>query len=242
MPMSAEKERKMRDVLDRIYGSSQRARDPNHPVGTVANAIWTALPDFQPWRVDWSEVDVSQMVRNISEGSEKALSFMRPPDFTEGSRGSYMSAMRAWLIQDQDGSVCTTYELMQKKATMESLRTQIRKGKRLSDALHLLWKKPESMELRAVEELLRRLSEAIVPTTPMRFRSHNDPRYRASLRMQLGDNPIPAAIGGVHNPLPGLSDKISVASILIYLEPWAAAQSGQIVELADVPPIRSSRK
>ena len=51
--------------------------------------------------------------------------------------------------------------------------------------------------------------------------------------MQLGENPIPAAIGGVHNNWPGLPDGIAVASVLIYLEPWAAAKSGQTVELTD---------
>jgi len=143
--MSAEKERKMRDVLGRVYGPSKRAQDPNHPVGAVANAIRAALPQFQPWQVDWSQVDVSQMLRNVSEGNEKALSFLRPPDFTEGSQGSYISAMRASLVQDEDGSVCMPYELMQKKGTMEDLKKQIRKGKRLSDTLHLMWKKSESL-------------------------------------------------------------------------------------------------
>jgi hypothetical protein len=68
---------------------------------------------------------------------------------------------------------------------------------------------------------------------PVRFLAYDVPQYRAGLRMQLGDDPIPAAIGGVHNPWPGLSDEVSVASILICLEPWAAAQSGRIIELAD---------
>jgi RNA polymerase sigma factor (sigma-70 family) len=233
--ISAEKERKARELFGRIYGPSQRAQDPNHPVGAVANAIRTALPEFLLWQIDWSEVDFSKMVRNISEGNEKALSFLRPPDFTEDSQGSYISAMRASLLQDEDGSVCTPYELMQKKGTMEALKAQIKEGKRLSDTLHLLWKKPESMELRTVEELLRRLSVTIVPTTPVRFCSYDDPRYRAALRMQIGDNSIPAAIGGVLNSLPGLSDKVSVASVAIHLEPWAVAQTGLPVELADFP-------
>jgi hypothetical protein len=52
--------------------------------------------------------------------------------------------------------------------------------------------------------------------------------------MQLGDNPIPAAIGGAHNTRPGLPDGISATSVLICLEPWAAAQTGRAVELADL--------
>jgi hypothetical protein len=54
--------------------------------------------------------------------------------------------------------------------------------------------------------------------------------------MQLGDNPIPAAIGGVHTPWPGLPEGASFASTLIYLESWAAAHSGQVIELMDFSP------
>jgi hypothetical protein len=51
--------------------------------------------------------------------------------------------------------------------------------------------------------------------------------------MQLGDNLIPAAIGGVHTPWPGLPEGASFVSVLIYLEPWAAARSGQVIQLRD---------
>jgi RNA polymerase sigma factor (sigma-70 family) len=237
--VSAEKEHKLREFYSRIFSPSQRAQDTKHPVGAVANAIRSALPEFQPWQVNWSEVNISKIVRNISEGDEKALSFLRPPDFIEGSQGSYISAMRASLLQDEDGTFCTPYELMQKKETMEAMKAQIKQGKRLSDILHLLWKKPDPMELRTVEEVLRRLSVTIASTTPVRFCSYEEPRYRAALRMQIADNPIPAAIGGVLNSLPGLPDRVGVASVTIFLEPWATAQSGQVVELVDFPPLSS---
>lgn len=229
----AEKEHKLREALGQIYAPSARVRDPNHPVGAVAAAIRAQLPEFQLWQADWSQVDISEMVRNISEGNEKALSLLRPPAFTEGFEGSYVCSMRAFLLQVEDGSVCTPYELFQKTRTMEGLKTQIKQGKRLSDTLNLLWKKAESIELRTVEELLRRLSQVITPNVSVQFHSCDEPRYRTALRMELADNPIPAAIGGVHNPWPGLAEGMSVASILIYLEPWASAQSGQTVELTD---------
>lgn len=111
--------------------------------------------------------------------------------------------------------------------------SQMKQGGRLSDAMSLLWKRAEPLALRVVEELLRRLSNEIVPDTPVSFRPYEEPCFRAGLRMQLGDDPVPAAIGGVQNPWPGLPDGISIASVHIYLEPWAAAQSGQAVELAD---------
>ena len=229
--LSPEKNREMRKILSLAYSASERARDQNHPVGEVAGAIRAALPEFQSWQPDVSKIDYSQAARQMFEGKSPSM----PPNFAEESSASYITAMRAWLVQDSDGSVCTTSELMKKKATREEMHTQMSQGNRLSDALRLFWKRPEPIELRAIEDLLRRLSETIVPGTPIRFIAFDNPHYRAALRMQLADNPIPAAIGGVQNPHPllGTSERGCVASILIYLEPWAAAKSGEAVEMAD---------
>jgi len=234
-PLPPEKERRLRQMVTHTYGPSPRAQDPNHPVGAVANAIRAALPQFQPWQIDWSAVDFSRMVQEISQGDEKALSFLRPPGFIEGPQDSYISTTGAFLVQDEDGSLRTPYELMQRKDSAEALKAQVKQGKRLSDALNLLWKSTEPLELRAVENLLRRLAGAIVPQTPARFFAYEEPRFRAALRMQLGDNPIPAATGGVLNHLPGSPDDITAACVDVYLEPWAATRSGQAIELADVP-------
>jgi len=37
----------------------------------------------------------------------------------------------------------------------------------------------------------------------------------------------------VHNSLAGLPDGFNAASVVLFLEPWAAAQSGKVIELAD---------
>jgi RNA polymerase sigma factor (sigma-70 family) len=234
-PMAPEKQQMLREVLGRIFGPSERARDPNHPVGVVARAVRAALPEFQEWHVDMSQVDVSQLARQMFDG--KGFSFLMPPDYATESPGSYISAVQGWLVQDRDGFVCTTYELVQKTANKQTLNAQMKQGSRSSDVLFLVWKRLEALGLRAVEELLRRLSEAIAPKAAVRFVTYEDPRYRAALRMELGENPIPAAIGGVHNPWPGLPERVGVASVLIYLEPWAAAQTGQVVELTDFWPL-----
>ena len=231
-PMSPEKQQILREGLGRIYAPSQRAQDPNHPVGKVTHAIRAALPEFRDWQIDMSAVDFSHAARQMLEGK----GFTMPPDFAEASEASYISAMQAWLVQDEDGSVRTTYELMQNKATKDALTAQMGQGSPLSDALRLIWKRLRPMELRQVEELLRRLSSAVAPATPVHFHPYDEPRYRAALRMQLRDNPIPAAIGGVHDSWLGIPEGISVASVLIYLEPWAAAHSGQAVELAPFSP------
>jgi len=59
---------------------------------------------------------------------------------------------------------------------------------------------------------------------------------------RLGNDPVPAAIGGVLNSWPGMPEGISVACVLIYLEPWAAARSGRDIELADFSPLDFMKK
>ena len=233
LPMEPEKERNLRSGLGRIYSASERARDPNHPVGAAANAIRAALPEFKQWHLDFSQVDISGIVRRMFNGKAETFMPMMPPGFDTDPAGSYIHSLRGWLIEDEDGSVRTSFEIMQNKETRDSMLSQMKQGGRLSDAMSLLLKKAKPLELREIEELLRRLSSDIVPNTPVSFRCYEEPRYRAGLRMQLGDNPVPAAIGGVQNPWPGLPEGINIATVIIYLEPWAAAKSGEVVELSD---------
>ena len=166
-------------------------------------------------------------------GKADAFLSMRPPGFDTDAPGSYIHPIRAWLIYDEDGLVRTSFEIMRSTSTRDAMHSQMNQGGRLSDTLSLLLKRAEPLELRAVVELLRGLSDEIVPNTQVSFRPYDEPRYRAGLRMQLGDDPVPAAIGGVQTHWPGLPEGIAVASVLIYLEPWAAARSGEAVELAD---------
>lgn len=233
LPMPPAKEHKLREALRRIYSPSERARDSNHPVGAAANAIRSALPEFEPWQIDLSNVDLSQAARQMFEGKGEAFSFLKPPGFADGSEGTYITASRAWLVRDEEDHFCTSYELMQRKASVKEFKEQMHLRNKFSDTLFLWKKQSETLELRVIEDLLRRLSERVVPETPVRFCPYEEPRYRTGLRMQLGDNPIPAAIGGIHIPWPGLPEGACFASVLIYLEPWAAARSGQIIELAD---------
>lgn len=233
LQMEPERERMARDGLSRIYSHSERALDPNHPVGAAANAIRAALPEFQYWQLDMSKIDIPGMVKNMFSGKADAFLSIRPPGFDTDTPGSYIYPIRSWLIYDEDGSIRTSFEIMQNKESRDAMLSQMKNGGRLSDLMSLLLKRTEPLELRTVEELLRRLANEIVPNVPICFRSYDEPRYRAGLRMQLGDNPVPAAIGGVHNNRPGLPDGIAVASVLVYLEPWAAAKSGQAVELTE---------
>jgi hypothetical protein len=234
-----ESERKMRESLRQIHEPSERARDPNHPVGAVACAIRAALPEFRPWQVDISRIDLNQAAQRLYDDRAQALSYLLPPGFAEESSGSYITAERGLLVEDQDGTVLTMSELVEKKATREAFRERMKEGSRLSDVLNLLWKRPEPLELRAVEELLRRLSEQVVPGVPVHFVGRSEPRFRAALRMQLGDSPIPAATGGALHRPSVLPEGTHVASVTIHLEPWATARSGQAVELVEGSPFPS---
>lgn len=240
--LSPEKERLIRESLRQIHEPSERARDPNHPVGAAADAIRESLPEFKPWQVDLSQVDLAAMAQRLFDNRSGALSYMLPPDFVEQPRCAYVSAERALLIRDDDGSVLKMGELMGKKATQEAFCERMKTGGCMSDVLCLLWKQPEPVELRAIEELLRRLSDQVARGAPVQFRPYEEPKYRAALRMQLGDNPIPAAIGGVLNRWSTLPEGVWAASVGIYLEPWASARSGQVVELTEGTPLPSLKR
>jgi RNA polymerase sigma factor (sigma-70 family) len=237
-----EQEQRLRESLRQIHEPSERAGDPNHPVGAVADAIRGALPEFKSWQVDLSQVNLAERAQRLFDNRAEALSYLLPPDFLEEPRGAYLSAERDLLIQDQDGSVLLMGELLEKKATQEAFREQLKSGGCMSDVLCLLWRQPGPLDLRTIEDLLRRLSERVVPGVPVRFRSYEEPRYRAALRMQLGDNPIPAAVGGVLNPWSILPEGVYVASVGIYLEPWASIRSGQAIELTEGTPFPSLKR
>ncbi len=237
--MTPEREEAVRRSLREYHDPSERARDPNHPVGATANAIRAALPDLQSWQVDVSKIDFNAVARLLVDDRTHVMSYLLPPDFTRESQGAYISAKRSLLIEDEDGSVVTMAELIAKKTTQEAFRRQLKTGGCMSDTLGLLWKRLGPLDLQAVEELLRRLAEQVVPKTAVRFCPYEEPRYRAALHMQLGDNPILAAIGGVLNRWSILPDGVQVASVTIYLEPWASARSGQVIELARGSPFPS---
>jgi len=231
------KAERLREALRWSHEPSARACDPNHPVGATAEAIRNALPQFRPWQVNMAQIDLNEAARHLHDGRRAAaFSYLLPPGFADGPSGAYLTAQRSLLIEDEDGAVLTMGALLDRKTTREAFHRQMRIGSRWSDALDLIWKQVELLELRAVEELLRNLSEKIVPGVDVRFLPRREPRFRAALRMQLGDHRIPAATGGVLNRCSVVPEDVQVASVTIHLEPWAAARTGQVVEFAEDSP------
>jgi len=148
----------------------ERARDPDHPVGATADAIRAALPEFKPWQVDLSQVNLAEQAQRLFDNRAEALSYLLPPGFIEEPRAAYISAQKDLVIRDEDGSVLLMSELLEKKATQEAFREQLKSGGCMSDVLCLLWRQPEPLDLRTVENLLRRLSERVAPGVPTQFR------------------------------------------------------------------------
>ena len=228
-----EVEQRSRQIMASICQPSPRVLDSNHIVGKVANEIRAAMPKFKEW-----QSDVSQAAQSLVKRLSGDFSYLNlPPGFTEGTPGSYIYATRGSLIQTEGGSFCTMYELMQNKDVKHLNDAEFISNGRLSDMLVLMWMRSGTIELHAVEELLRRLSEVIAPQVEACFLAYEEPRYRSALRMQLGNIPIPAAIGGSLNSWPNMPKGISLARVQIFLESWATAQSGQVVELAELSPL-----
>jgi hypothetical protein len=153
-----------------------------------------------------------------------------PPGFAEGRPGAYISTRRAWLIQREDGSFSTAAQVMLEATHQPDGLKEMFKYGRLSDALYLWWLDEGRMELHCVEDLLRRLATAVVPDVQVRFTAYEEPRFRAALRMQLGDIVIPAAIGGILGFCPGIPEGVNTGSVDLCLEAWATARSGRVIE------------
>ena len=227
----AERERLMREHWDEFTRPSSNALDPEHSVGAAACAIRAALPEFEE-RTAEVHPDFDTALRRL-QGQETQAAL--PPGFAEGRPVSYLHFGRGLLIEDENGSVHTQHELLRSKASMKELQATWKRGFRITDVLMLSWLRPRPLELRAVEALLRRLAEAVLPKTPVSFTPYDEPRYRAGLRLQIGDLPIPGATGGIIESWPGIPDAAEVASVRLYLESWAWARSGQVIELAKPP-------
>lgn len=224
---------RIRDITQRFLRRSERAADPNHPVGSIAAAIRRALPDFQDWPLDAGEATV-RFLASMAEHSDR-LRFVMPPGFAEGRPGAFLRATRALLCLSENGPVQSVYQLLLNSPDERAFRST-RDKMRISDVLDLTWIAAGPLELRSVQEMLERLSCAVLPGTRLRFSAYDEPRYRSALQLQVGDFSARAAHGGVLAEWPGCPQGFSVAHVRVFLEPWAMVQSGQVVEFDQLPP------
>lgn len=225
----------LREAAQRFTGPSDRATDPNHPVGAMAAAIRRALPDFQDWRLDAGEAAV-RFFAGTGEYRER-LQAVLPPGFAEGRPGAFLRVTRGLLRVTGNGAVQSMYQLLRDSPDERTLR-DAGSGMRISDVLDLTWMVAGPVELRSVQELLERLTSAFLPREQVRFSPYDEPRYRSALELHVVDRSVRFAYGGVLADWPGRPRGVDAAHLRIFLEPWATVQSGRVVEfhrLPDVP-------
>ena len=221
----------IREMAQRILRPSDRASDPNHPVGSVATAIRKVLPDFQEWSL--TEDAAARFLTFKGEHRDR-LQIVMPPGFAEGRPGAFLRATRAILHVSKNGPVQSLYQLLRGSPAEQTFRAAI-KNTRISDVVDLTWMVACPLELRSVQEMLERLTSTVLPGAQVRFSTYDEPRYRSALQVHIGDVSARAAHGGVLADWPGRPQGVDAAHLRIFLEPWVMAQSGQVVEFDELP-------
>jgi RNA polymerase sigma-70 factor (ECF subfamily) len=223
---------RLRERARQLAGPSDRVSDPGHPVGAVAARIRKALPPFEEWTLDVGAAAAHLLY--LAGDDRDRLRAILPPGFAEGRPGAFLRASRGLLLAGEDGSVRTSYQLLQVSPDTAAFRAGLATA-RISDVLDFSWMVPEPIELRAVQELLEQVAGTVLPGTPVRAVHYDEPRYRAGLRLIVGDEPSPGAIGGVLAAWEGRPPGVEAAHVRFFLEPWAAARSGQAVDCNRLP-------
>ena len=218
---------RLRETARQFTGLSDRASDPGHPVGAVAARIRQALPPFEEWTLDVAAAAANFL--SFPGDDRDRLRAILPPGFPEGRPGAFLRASRGLLLAGEEGSVRTSYQLLQDSSDAAAFRAGLATA-RISDVLDFTWMVSEPIELRAVQGLLERLAGTVLPGTPVRVVHYDEPRYRAGLRLIVRDGLSPAAIGGVLAGWQGRPPGVEAAHVRFFLEPWAAVRSGQVIE------------
>jgi RNA polymerase sigma factor (sigma-70 family) len=200
---------------------SARALDVSHPVGSISAEIRKALPEFRDWGRDAGEVAAQYFDRE--KGDRERVRAVLPPGFAEGIPDAFVRRSRALIRMTADGAAASVYEQIRMASRPEP------SDLRLSDVLDLMWMVQGSLELRDVQTLLARIA-AVLPQLQIRFSAYDEPRYRVALQAHVGEVAARSAVGGVLAEWPGMPAEVNAAHIRIFLEPWAAARSGEAVE------------
>lgn len=222
----------VRQLARRFLRPSGRASDAQHPVGATAAAIRQALPEFQAWPLDAAEA-AARFLTFEGEHRDRLLGVL-PPGFAQGRPGAFLRGSRAILRLGEKGRARSVYEHLRASPDEQAFRAA-RNHLRMSDVLDLTGMVAGSLELRQVQELLERLSSAVLPGAKVRVSAYDEPRYRSALQLQVGAVPARAACGGVLAEWPGCPSGAGAAHVRIFLEPWATVRSGQPLEFDPLP-------
>ncbi len=220
------REQAFRTLMHRYHGPSEKAQDPNHPIGAVAQAIRAALPEFQEYRLDTAQVVQSM----LGEGKSVQL----PPELAQGLPGSFFNVSRGMLMLRPDGSMLPMREFLAMKTSAQADEEKASMRPCLSDVVDLFVNRADGIELRVVEELLTHLAATIASGVSSWVVSCEYPHYRSALLLQFADIRLPAALGGVLYRRPEMPTGVGSARVRLYLESWAAARTGQVFTPQDM--------
>jgi hypothetical protein len=208
--------------LRQLLRPSDRASDPNHPVGSIAIAIRQALPEFQDCQQDPGQA--AERFLTFTGDRRDRIQAMLPPGFAEGLSGSFVRASRAILHTSENGPARSVYQHLQDSPDERSFRTGMN-NIRMSDVLDLTWMVTGPLELYSVQEMLERLCAAVLPGVTIRFSAYDEPRYRSALQLHVGEVADRGAYGGVLAEWPGMAQGVGAAHVRLFLEPWATVRS-----------------
>ncbi len=224
----------MKKMMKVLRESSPRLNDPSHALCQVAQAIQAALSTFELvdlWGPEEQTDDhIQQMLKSLS-GQGDMVSHLASTDLS-----LFLYRTRTIFFQDDQGGWYTMRELAQLDETPPDLWQ--RAG--LSDAFVLHWNVTEALDLQTLEQCLRDLAKAVIPKRPFTLQPYDSPRYRSALRMQFNDSTLPAAIGGILMANQDDENERQRASVMLCLEAWASALSGESVGLEDATPYRDA--
>lgn len=229
--------RGMQKVVDVVAKPSSRAQDSTHPLGQIVKVIKQVAPDFEPWQSD-PKLAVQRMM-HVFSGHTRGLTQGLPPGIAKGEPCAYLYQTRSLFFKDHQGIWRSMMEMGQ---LQERPNEDIWKTAGLSDMLVLQWIQLNSLDLHAVEQRLRNLVHAVVPDATFGLEPYNSPRYRSGLRLQFEGSTLPAVIGGVLEPWPDLPEHSRAGMLVLCLEAWASAQSGQDIPLDDAKPFMDLMK
>ena len=233
---------RIRETARHLSGASDRASDPDHPVGAAAATIRQALPPFQEWTLDIAGA-AAHLLSSPGDDRDRLKSIM-PPGFAEGRPGAFLRASRGLVLvapEANAGRVRTTYQLLQDSPDSAAFRAGLATA-RVSDVLDFTWMAAKPIDLRSVQELLEQVTAAVLPGAATRFVHYDEPRYRSALRLHIGHEVSAAAIAGVLAGWQGRPPGVDAAHVRFFLEPWATVRSGQAIDF-DRPslPFRADR-
>ena len=224
----------MKKMMTVLRQPSSRMTDPDHPLCQVAEAIKVALPTFEQADLWGPEEETNNRVQQLL----KSFSGQGDMQSHLSDLNTFLYHTRTVFFQDDQGIWRTMGDLAQ----LDKLPNDLWQRAGLSDVYVLQWNVNQVLDLQTLEQCLRGLSQAVVPKADYVLQSYDSPQCRCGLRMLFEGTTLPAALGGVVATDPDFENGRQRASVMLCLEAWASALSGQSVELEDATPYQDAMR